>query len=136
MKAQRVFAYIIDVLLIGILTSVICAISSLQIRLLWESNLVEVLYNPVTLVSLAVSCMYFLMDVLRGGSPGKKLLGLTVSAGGSGQSFGTALTRSAIKVLSIHAIIGIIIFLAGNEHTSLHDKIAGTRVEKKTTALA
>ncbi|HLF62327.1 MAG TPA: RDD family protein [Saprospiraceae bacterium] len=140
MKAQRVFAYLIDAIFIGVLSSVICMVTGLQIETLWTSGIgLRFVYNPVALLSLGVAVVYFLTDVMSGGSPGKKILGLMVSRNipvPTGRQvekdrFSTAITRSLVKVLSIHLIVGIILFLIGEDNSSLHDKLSGTRVQKK-----
>lgn len=133
MKAQRVFAYIIDGILIGILSSILCAIFGLKVSTLWTSPAgIEFMYNPVTLFWIAVAAAYFLTDVMNNGSPGKKLLGLTVvQSTPEKDRFSTAATRALVKVLSIHLIIGIILFIAGDPDSSFHDKLSGTRVQKK-----
>lgn len=131
MKAQRIIAYIIDAIFIGIVCSILCLVAGLEVQSVWASGGIEVMYNPVTLFWLGTSVLYFLMDGLRGGSPGKTILGLTVTSGSTATSLSAALIRSLVKVLSIHVLIGVILFLIGDEGSSLHDKIAGTRVQKK-----
>lgn len=132
MKAQRVFAYIVDGILIGILTSILCAILGLKISTLWSGGVVDIVYNPVALFSLAMAAVYFLTDVMYDGSPGKKLLGLTVIRSTPEKDrFSTAATRALVKVLSIHLVIGVILFIVGDPDSSLHDKLSGTKVQKK-----
>lgn len=133
MKAQRVFAYLIDGILIGILSSILCTILGLKVSTLWVSPAgIELMYNPVTLFWIATGVAYFLTDVMNGGSPGKKLLGLTVVQNTPEKDrFSTAATRALVKVLSIHLLIGVILFIAGDADSSLHDKVSGTKVQKK-----
>lgn len=132
MKAQRVFAYLIDGILIGILSSIICFVAGIEVQTLWSSGTgIRILYNPVMLMTLGVATVYFLTDVMNGGSPGKKLLGITVTYDPGKDKFSTALTRSLVKVLSIHLLIGIIMFFLSDADSSLHDKVTGTRVQKK-----
>ncbi len=132
MKAQRVLAYLIDAIFIGILSSVICMITGLEIQTLWTSGGLSVLYNPVAILSLGVSALYFLTDVMSGGSPGKKVMGLVVTQNAPEKAgFSTAITRALVKVFSIHLIVGIILFLIGDANSSLHDKLSGTSVQKK-----
>ena len=131
MKTQRVLAYIIDAILIGIVSSILCFLAGLDVKTLWSSGGIRVLYNPVMLMNLGVAAVYFLTDVLNHGSPGKKMLGLVVMHTIPDRDrFATAAIRSLVKVLSIHVLIGIIIFLIRDQYSSLHDKVAGTRVEK------
>lgn len=133
MKAQRVFAYIIDGILIGIMSSILCAIFGLQISTLWSNGAgIDILFNPVALFTLAMAALYFMTDVMYNGSPGKKLLGLSVvQSSPEKDRFSTAATRALVKVLSIHLIIGVILFITGDQDSSLHDRLAGTKVQKK-----
>lgn len=133
MRAQRIFAYIIDAILIGIVSSILCAITGFEIRTLWTSDFgIYILYNPVTLLTLGVAALYFLTDVMSAGSPGKKMLGLAVTQNSDEKDlFPTAITRAVVKVLSIHLLIGVIMFFFAEEHSSLHDKVSGTSVQKK-----
>jgi uncharacterized RDD family membrane protein YckC len=130
MRAHRIFAYIIDSILLGVLTSLVCFIIGLDITMLFVRETgIRILFSPVSIVAFVVSTAYFLTDVLRNGSPGKKILGLRVSVTTPG--LGPAVTRALVKVFSINIIIGIILFFFGDAHSSLHDKAAGTRVDKK-----
>ena len=131
MRTQRIFAYIIDVIIIGILSGILCSIVGLEVKTLWSSaEGVRVIYNPVSLVGLAISALYFLTDVMTEGSPGKKLLGLRVIPPSPEKDmFSTAATRALVKVISIHLFIGVILFFLMDP--SLHDRLAGTTVNKK-----
>jgi uncharacterized RDD family membrane protein YckC len=133
MKAQRVFAYIIDAIFIGVISGILCTITGLNITTLWAADFgVAAFYNPVSMISLAVAVVYFLTDGLSGGSPGKKILGLAVTpVSPAKERLPMAITRALVKVISIYVIIGIILFFTSDEHSSLHDKLAGTRVQKK-----
>ena len=131
MKAQRIFAYIIDAILIGILSSIVCFVSGFSIQTLVAAGGLAIFYNPVSIVALIVSAVYFLTDGMSGGSPGKKVLGLMVTPSLQKDRFSNAVTRALVKVLTIHLIVGVILFLIERDGgSSLHDKVAGTRVQK------
>jgi len=132
MKGQRIIAYIIDVVIIGIISGILCALLGLSLVTWWAEPGFRIIYNPVSWVSFGVSVLYFMMDVWNGGSVGKRLLGLTVTITAPGRErVSTAFIRAFLKVISIHLIFGIIVFLIWDAHTSFHDRIAGTQVNRR-----
>lgn len=131
MKAHRVIAYLLDAIILGVISSILCFLAGIELEIVSLSHAgAHIIYNPLVLMNLGVGIVYFLTDVLYGGSPGKKMLGLQVNMISAGNDrFRSALVRSLIKVLSIHVLIGVIFFFLMD--SSLHDKAANTRVGRK-----
>ncbi len=130
MRARRILAYLIDIVLIGILCGIIGLILGISPQALWTSGTgVSLVKNAFAQMSLVVSALYFLTDVLWGGSPGKKLLRLTVVRKvDAGAKFGQAIIRAIVKVISINLLFGIVLFFVYGPGSSLHDRISGTTV--------
>ena len=129
MRINRIIAYVIDAILVSIVIGILGPLFGMHPTTLWTNNAgIEILYNPTMLFSTGIFILYFLTDVMMGGSPGKKLLKLSVT-GNTG--IGAALIRSVVKMISIGLIIGIILFFVFEDGSSLHDKAAGTRVQRR-----
>lgn len=128
MKGRRIIAYIIDAILIGVASGILCALAGIT-PLTLSGNGVDILYTPGTWVSLGIAVLYFCTDVWIGGSIGKKLLGMhVIPLTADKDKGGVAVIRAFVKVISIHLIFGIIIFFLGESDSSFHDRIAGTKV--------
>jgi uncharacterized RDD family membrane protein YckC len=134
MKLNRIIAYIIDVIIIGVLSGILCAIFGISAITLWAESGVSIIYNPVTWVGLGLSVLYFFTDVWMGGTIGKKLVGLSViQTNPESAKASAAFIRAFLKVISINLLFGVILFLIGEEDRSFHDNIAGTRVSKRAS---
>ena len=94
--------------------------------------------DPLCLVFLAVMFLYFvLLEGFRGATLGKSLLGLGVVQGGSGQAPGLSksLVRNVLRLvdgLPALNILGVVLILRSPECTRFGDRVAGTRVVRRT----
>ncbi len=131
MRAKRILAFIIDALIIGVLTSVIVyGFTDLRAeeitRLDWG---VVGMYDSAWYIHFLISVLYFLMDGIYGKTIGKRIMNIRVAAQTAGNiGFFKAAIRSLVKVVSINLLVGIILFFFMKSNSSLHDRAAKTQV--------
>lgn len=135
----RFGAYLVDLILLGIVTSIVAAVLGIEVAQETSAvgdNSVEFSVNGAyQLVSLAIALPYFLL--LEGGSGqtlGKKLLGVQVVAADTlqpGIGPGKALLRYVGRIIStIVCFLGYLWMLWDPQKQTWHDKIASTKVIK------
>lgn len=130
MKARRILSYIVDTIIAGVLAQLIVMLMfSIPAKELFSVGFLRAELRPELAVQLGVFILYFLTDGLYGRSPGKRLFGLRVVFNeNKGSRLTTAIVRSVVKVLSISLLFGIIVFFIMPGDTSLHDRVAKTKV--------
>jgi uncharacterized RDD family membrane protein YckC len=127
----RFLAFLVDEMILGI--------PLLLGGLVWITSLPSV--PSPTLVS-AVSALYSVLGLLyyiyfwgaRGATPGKSLLGLTVvtDSGETPIGYGRAVLRLIGYAVSSFLLgIGFLLIAFSPDKRGLHDRIAGTRVERR-----
>jgi len=137
----RFVAYLIDAIILGIVTSII---QFLTVGSLFTVPRIEPGDNPfaalgplmavmgtATLISMAINCAYETFFIARlGATPGKMALGLkVVRPNGGPVDVGRAFGRYFAKILSgLILCIGYIMIGFDGEKRGLHDMICDTRV--------
>jgi uncharacterized RDD family membrane protein YckC len=119
----RFLASILDMFIIGIPASIITA------AVFFTTGMTSVSY----LVNFATTALIIYMDGIKGGTPGKLILGLRI-VNEKGQYIGIpmAILRYIGKILSgIILGIGYLMIAFDAKKQGLHDKIASTYVVKK-----
>lgn len=131
MRVKRILAFIIDALILGVLTSVIVyGFTDLRpkeiTRLDWGA---VVMYDRAWYIHFLISVLYFLMDGIYGKTIGKRIMYIRVEAQSAGNiGFLNAAIRSLVKVVSINLLVGVILFFFMKSNSSLHDRAAKTQV--------
>jgi uncharacterized RDD family membrane protein YckC len=118
----RVVATIID----GIVISI--PLLLLQMGLVWLTGLASVMY----LLQLGALVLIIYLEGVKGGTPGKLILGLrVVNEQGAYIGMGGALLRQIGKIVSMITLgIGFLMVAFTEKKQGLHDKIASTYVVK------
>ena len=132
---MRFWAYIIDLLIIGAITSI--AVKPI-FYLLDVTREEYVWYAPYTIASAVVFYGYFvLMTKLVGQTVGKMIFGLRVIAdNGKPLTWGTVLFREWIgRFISVKTIIFYVLVAVVPNNKGLHDLIADTVVVHENTFL-
>ncbi|ANH83989.1 hypothetical protein A8C56_15600 [Niabella ginsenosidivorans] len=139
---ERLGAYIIDAIVVGIPTNIIASVLGLGATMRSidpatgaVSEGFWAMYSSFLLVSIAISWLYFaLMESSeKQATLGKMALRLKVTdMNGQRISFLNATGRYFAKVLSgLILLIGYLMVLWDDKRQALHDKLAGTLVVKK-----
>ena len=96
-----------------------------------------IITDPLCISFLFIIFLYFvLFEGLAGATPGKPLVGIRViSEGGGRPGLYKALTRNILRIadsLPAINILGVILILKSEQKARFGDRIAGTRVIKRT----
>ena len=134
---NRVIALIIDSLLIGIPVGILeMAFSLIRWILSWLPFLhhFRFLFSTSFLFVIVYALYEAAMIYFAGGTGGKLIMKLEVEKEHGSLSFGDCLIRGVMKAFSLQIwILGEFsaIFAYSDQHSSLHDRIAGTSVWEK-----
>ncbi|WP_243076148.1 RDD family protein [Microbacterium sp. SS28] len=129
---RRVFAYLVDGAIAGVLVSiatVITALATVRSATTADTLLAQlaVVYGVALVVSLAWGVVYTLMQGGRG-SIGQRILGIRLADAASGASigFGRALVRNLVWIVSLWIVIGYFTPLldSSGRRQGWHDKAA------------
>ena len=131
---ERVGAYIIDVIILGVIGLVIGLFIGQSRTIYTDSSFYTVYFSTSNLISLVINWLYFAIQESSASQAtiGKRALGLKVTSMNGGRiSFGQASGRFFGKILSaIILLIGFLMMLWDDKKQTLHDKLAGTLVVK------
>ena len=129
----RFIAFVIDAVIIGIITWIISLLISLP---LWFIGGGFYLFAPFTFAVGIISIFYFsVLESYRGSTIGKGLLNLKVhTLNGDKPDFGKAFIRNISKIHWLLLLLDIIIGLVteGEPSQKFSDRYAGTIVTKKS----
>ena len=127
---KRGFAYIIDAVIVGIISVVILFIALLPFYLVNLSALVDVLVFPFA-SGLFLIFYSALMESTQGATVGKNLMGLKVvtQAGGT-PNFEKAFIRNLSKIHPVLLLLDVVggLITSTDLHQKYSDKIANTKV--------
>ncbi|MCD8049481.1 MAG: RDD family protein [Clostridia bacterium] len=128
-KGKRFAAYLIDALIISLISMVISLIFAPQYRN-FMYNIVY--YNTLSVITFIVFVLYFTLFECGSmmGTPGKSLMRIVVVDIHTNDriSFGKALGRALGHYVSAILCIGYIIGLCDENGLALHDRMSGTFV--------
>ncbi|QHS16158.1 RDD family protein [haloarchaeon 3A1-DGR] len=124
---QRVLAYLIDSVLIGLLWVVVMIIGS---------ALGDAGFLVLTLAGVVITLVYvFLLEGIYGYTPGKYLLGLVVvKSDGSDCTIGASVIRNLLWVvdaLPTANLVAMVLILVTDENQRVGDMVADTIVVKR-----
>lgn len=132
---RRLVAFIIDSILVGIITFVLVVIISIPFMFMaLATGLPWYLFNPLSFPFFAgiLSVLYFsLMETYYGATFGKRIMNLKpTTLDGQKLSLDLAFIRNVSKIYWIAVLLDTIIGLAttGDPHQKITDQVAGTTI--------
>lgn len=125
----RLLAFIIDAIVVGIISGIIGAITGTSIDPNTLGTPGAASANPYgTIISIIYTIGFW---VYSGATPGKMLLGMRiVTLDADKPTFGQAIVRYIGYIVSAVVILLGFIWIAGEQRRGWHDRIAGTYVVK------